>query len=252
MMKIEKVRPNLIKTIKDHIDAISVAAKQAVKPDRITIEYPRERRKYPDNFRGFIVFDKDKCISCFRCAHICPANAIVMEDYDNRYPSIDYAKCIFCHFCIDSCPTGAIKTSKVHDVAFKSLDEMCLHTTQITKIPEIVRKEEKYTVEYSVERGVWKLVKKRKLDNLEVEVPPPEVKVRKAACIDPESCLGCRLCKRVCPQDAIRLEECEVSPDLEITGTMCVLKIDVEKCTGCGLCVRQCPMQILVLEEVKE
>ena len=76
MIRIKKVELSLAERVKSHIDAITTAVKQAIKPDRITVEYPRERRRYPDVFRGFIVFDKDKCISCFRCAQICPANAI--------------------------------------------------------------------------------------------------------------------------------------------------------------------------------
>ncbi len=238
-MMIKKVEPSLTERIKDHIDAITTAVIQAIKPDRITIEYPRERRRYPEVFRGFIVFDKDRCISCFRCAQICPANAIKMEFYDKYYPSIDYTKCIFCHFCVDSCPTGALKTSKVHDVAFKSLEEMHLHTTQITKVPDIVR-EDKVTVEYEIKGGEWKLVRKKELDRLEVEVPPPVVKPKKASCKEPESCLGCRLCVAICPQEAIKFDR-EKS----------MIKIDVDKCVGCGLCVRQCPMQILELKVVE-
>ncbi len=250
MIKLEKVKTDPIENLKRHANAIREAFKQAIKPDRITIEYPRERRRYPTNFRGFIVFDPEKCISCFRCAQICPANAIQMEFYEKAYPSIDYAKCIFCHFCVDSCPTGALKTSKVHDIAFKTLDEMSLSTKQIVEIPDIIR-EDSVTVEYSVDNYEWKLIRKREIDDLKVEVPPPKVKAKKAACKEPESCLGCRLCVSVCPNGAIAVERCEISVEEEVTGVGCTLKINTDLCTGCGLCVRQCPMQILTLEEVE-
>ncbi|WP_290595589.1 MULTISPECIES: 4Fe-4S binding protein [unclassified Archaeoglobus] len=251
MIRLEKVKTDPVETLKRHAEAFGEAVRQAIKPDRITVEYPRERRKYPECFRGFIVFDKEKCISCFRCAQICPANAIQMEYFENAYPGIDYAKCIFCHFCVDSCPTGALNTSKVHDIAFKAMEEMRLSAKHIAKLPEIVR-EEIQTVEYYVDRNTWKLVRKKEMDKLEVAPKPVVVKPRKAACADPENCLGCRLCVNVCPQNAIKVERCEITIEEEVTGTGCILEVQTELCTGCGLCVRQCPMQILTLEEVGE
>lgn len=251
MIRIGKVEPSVYERIKSHFDAITTAFIQAIKPDRITVEYPRERRKYPDTFRGFLIFDKDRCISCFRCAQICPANAIKMEFYDRYYPSVDYAKCIFCHFCVESCPTGALRSSKVHDVAFKSLDEMHIHANCMMEIPEMVREEE-IEVEYEIEDGKLKLhrevverlevdyermrlVLKKELSSLEIP-PPPPVKKR-AYCKDPESCLGCRMCASVCPQNAIKYDRKKR-----------IMSIDVEKCVGCGFCVRECPMEILDLK----
>ncbi len=250
MMRIEKVKVDPVENLKRHVQAIGEAFKQAIRPDRITIEYPRERRRYPETFRGFIIFNAEKCISCFRCAQICPANAIQMESYEKMYPSIDYAKCIFCHFCVDSCPTGALSTSKVHDVAFRDMDEMIVKAGQMTRVPEIVR-EEKFTVDIDVEGGVWRLIRSRELDELSVKPKVPEVRKRRAVCVDAESCLGCRMCVNVCPQGAISVERCEITIEEGVTGTGCVLRIDHEKCTGCGLCVRQCPMNVLSLEVVE-
>jgi len=59
MIKISKVEPSVSDRIKGHLNAITTAFVQALKPDRITVEYPRERRRYPDNFRGILIFDKD-------------------------------------------------------------------------------------------------------------------------------------------------------------------------------------------------
>lgn len=234
-MKVKKVDFDPVSRIIGHINAISVGVKQAIKPERITVEYPRERRKLPDNFRGLILFEKDRCISCFRCAFICPANAIQMELYDNYYPSIDYSKCILCHFCVDSCPTTALKQTKIHDVAFRDLEEMVVHTDEMINPPELVR-EDTVTVEYKINRELV-LERKKEVENLIVDVKPVERIEYNSACINPQNCIGCALCSAVCPADAISVEIDEKK----------VLSIDVNKCTGCGLCVRECPTNTLGL-----
>ena len=47
-----------------------------------------------------------ECVGCAKCAHICPAKAITME---NKKAVIDRDKCIRCFCCQEFCPTGAMK-----------------------------------------------------------------------------------------------------------------------------------------------
>lgn len=248
-MKVEKISRSPLEELKRHVGVIQEAFKQAVIPDRVTIEYPRERRKYPENLRGFIVLDKSRCISCFRCAQICPANAIQMSYFENFYPGIDYTKCIFCHFCVESCPTGALASSTLHDMAFKSLEDMKVKPNQMMRLPATIR-EDVQSVEYDVTKKGWRLIRKMELEDIKVVRILPKLKPRRAFCLEPESCLGCRQCMEVCPHEAIVMERCEITLGGQIVGKGCVLKI-TEKCVGCGLCVRQCPMKILSLEEVE-
>lgn len=52
----------------------------------------------------------------------------------------------------------------------------------------------------------------------------------------PFACLGLGDCVKVCPQDAISLDQEKK-----------VAVVDWEKCTGCGLCVAECPQNIIEL-----
>jgi len=47
-------------------------------------------------------------------------------------------------------------------------------------------------------------------------------------------CIGCKLCQKNCPNDAIR-----------VTGALAT--IDYNKCTSCGICAQKCPRKIIRL-----
>lgn len=54
------------------------------------------------------ILKKSGCIGCSKCADICPAHAIIIE---NKKAVINRADCIHCFCCQEFCPTG---TMKVH------------------------------------------------------------------------------------------------------------------------------------------
>jgi NADH-quinone oxidoreductase subunit I len=240
-IKVLYPKQRLIDKIKGHVEALNAGLKEAIKPGRITIEYPRERRELPDNFRGFLLFDVDACISCFQCAFVCPANAINMRGAPNGryYPCIDYTKCIFCHFCADTCPRGALHRTKIHDVAFSDMDEMLATTEELLKPPEMIR-EDKYLVKYEIKDGDIVLVKEETVVEL-AERPKFEIRPAKvSACAHPENCIACTLCVMTCPSNAI---------STKVENGRRVLIIDPKLCTGCGLCVKECPTCALALIE---
>lgn len=88
-----------------------------------TVQYPEEVAPYPPGYRGMhrLVPREDgrpRCVACYMCATICPAQCIYIEageypeDPIEKYPvrfEIDELRCIVCGFCVEACPKDAIR-----------------------------------------------------------------------------------------------------------------------------------------------
>lgn len=92
-----------------------------------TVDYPEEKRTYPERFRGVhrLTHRMDgspRCVACLCCSTACPAQCIRIEAAEypegdprrgyERYPKvfvIDELRCIFCGYCVEACPCDAIR-----------------------------------------------------------------------------------------------------------------------------------------------
>ncbi len=88
-----------------------------------TVQYPEEKIPYPPGYRGLHRLvpredGKPRCVACYMCATVCPAQCIYIEaseytdDPIEKFPKafvIDELRCIVCGLCVEACPKDAIR-----------------------------------------------------------------------------------------------------------------------------------------------
>ncbi len=104
----------------------------------VTVQYPEERKPLAPGFRGrhALVRDPktglDRCVGCYRCAQVCPAQCIYIETERDpntkkrlvtRY-DIDALRCIFCGYCEEVCPVNAIVLTEFYEYSGYSREEL--------------------------------------------------------------------------------------------------------------------------------
>jgi NADH-quinone oxidoreductase subunit I len=105
-----------------------------------TIEYPEKKRPVATRYRGIHILTEredgtPKCVACYMCATICPAECIFIEAAERpektieKYPTrfeIDLLRCVYCGFCVDACPEEAIVMSRENDLVGTSREELVI------------------------------------------------------------------------------------------------------------------------------
>jgi NADH-quinone oxidoreductase subunit I len=98
---------------------------------KITIQYPREKRKLPVGYRGLLSllrYDNgvEKCVGCALCEAVCPSRCITVKSDEiegeplKRYArefTIDITRCVFCGWCVDACPVNALAMTPEYEYA---------------------------------------------------------------------------------------------------------------------------------------
>ena len=88
-----------------------------------TVSYPEEQKEVPVGYRGIHRLTKrddgsPRCVACYMCSTICPADCIHIEAAERKDTSIekqpkkfeiDELRCVYCGFCVEVCPCDAIR-----------------------------------------------------------------------------------------------------------------------------------------------
>ncbi len=117
-----------------------------------TIQYPEEKRKVSTRYRGIHILTQredgtPKCVACYMCATVCPAECIFIESAERpersieKYPTrfeIDLLRCVYCGFCVDACPEEAIIMSRENNLVGLSREELVIGRDELMARGRIV------------------------------------------------------------------------------------------------------------------
>jgi NADH-quinone oxidoreductase subunit I len=115
---------------------------------KVTLQYPEEKWKVPDYYRGLPVLVSDqkgrtKCVACFLCQWVCPPRAITIQAQElpasnvekgPREFEINMLRCIMCGYCEEVCPEEAIFMSKNYELTGKSRQELIFNKDKLLQL----------------------------------------------------------------------------------------------------------------------
>ena len=118
-----------------------------------TVQFPEQKRKTSTRYRGIHILTQrmdgtPKCVACYMCATVCPAECIYIEAGERpeqdieKYPTrfeIDLLRCVYCGFCVDACPEEAIVMSRENDLVGTSRAELIIDRDRLMDRGKLVR-----------------------------------------------------------------------------------------------------------------
>jgi len=117
-----------------------------------TVQFPEQKRRTSGRYRGIHILTQrqdgtPKCVACYMCATVCPAECIYIESGERpeasieKYPTrfeIDLLRCVYCGFCVDACPEEAIIMSRENDLVGTSRADLVIDRDRLMERGKLV------------------------------------------------------------------------------------------------------------------
>jgi NADH-quinone oxidoreductase subunit I len=163
------LKPGVLPLLKGHWVTLRTFLKTLFLGQASTIQYPEQKRPVSSRYRGIHVLTEredgtPKCVACFMCATVCPAECIYIESAERpektieKYPTrfeIDLLRCVYCGFCVDACPEEAIIMSRENDLVGETRAELVIDRDHLMARGKLVEHGPGYRpVDHDVRRPV--------------------------------------------------------------------------------------------------
>jgi NADH-quinone oxidoreductase subunit I len=184
------LRPGVWPIVLGHWETLKNLLRSLFLRQASTIEFPEQRRTLSGRYRGIHILTvredgSPKCVACFLCATVCPAECIhiqagerpekTLEKYPTRF-EIDLLRCVYCGFCVDACPEEAILMSRENDLVGTTREELIIDRDRLMARARLVEVGPGYHPdEHDVRRPVRiaAIEQFRREHALDASAPPP-------------------------------------------------------------------------------
>ena len=226
--------------------AVKTMSEAAIKARRLAVEMLMAQHPHSEKIAKLAVtlgmkeprfsVKADECILCRLCLRTCQevvgAGAITFIarglDRENKEARViwNQEKCIACGSCAFVCPTQAVTMSD-------NQGKRVINTPS-TRMEFPLKACAKCGNYYAAEKQLAYMSKKGRLPIERFELCPDCRTEQSTTYVILETCPGCGLCVKACPQSAISLK-----------GKKQPVELDLSKCVRCGACYEACKLKAI-------
>jgi NADH-quinone oxidoreductase subunit I len=114
----------------------------------VVVQYPDAPPVVKDRYRGFHVYQIERCVACEACVKACPAACIRVGKTGPRKMdkardiavggamieyTINHSTCLFCGLCTEVCPTECLTMGPIHDHSCYAREDLVTDYVSLAK-----------------------------------------------------------------------------------------------------------------------